>query len=52
MGYGGVIKISIQFDEPFWEQQLKKMGFIFSDERIAYINEKNKPGLRVICTVC
>jgi len=43
MGYGAIIKILLEFDEPFWEDKftealagksLEKMGFILSDETI------------------
>ena len=43
MGYGAIIKILLEFDEPFWEgkftealagKSLEKMGFILSDETI------------------
>jgi len=43
MGYGGVIKILLEFDELFWEdhqtealvgKSLKNMGFVLSDEEI------------------
>jgi monoamine oxidase len=43
MGYGAIIKVLLEFDEPFWEDKftealagksLKKMGFVLSDETI------------------
>jgi monoamine oxidase len=42
MGYGAIIKILLEFDAPFWEQEpadaagkgLRKMGFIISNEEI------------------
>jgi monoamine oxidase len=32
MGYGSVIKILLQFSEPFWEAQTPGMGFLISDQ--------------------
>jgi monoamine oxidase len=34
LGYGSVIKILLLFKEPFWNQKLKKTGFIITDEII------------------
>ena len=34
MGYGSVIKIAVQFQEPFWEAISNQMGFIFADQPI------------------
>jgi monoamine oxidase len=36
LGFGSVIKLLIQFNEPFWqaEKDLRKASFIFSDEEI------------------
>lgn len=35
MGFGAIIKVLLQFNEPFWEDRgLKDMGFLFSDEAI------------------
>jgi len=34
IGFGRVIKILLQFKEPFWRERKKNIGFIFSDEVI------------------
>ena len=34
MGYGSVIKIAVQFQEPFWEGISNDLGFIFCDQPI------------------
>jgi monoamine oxidase len=34
LGFGGVIKLLIQFDEVFWKDKAKKIGFILSDKSI------------------
>ena len=36
LGFGGVIKIALQFSEPFWQKDfgLNNMGFLFSEEAI------------------
>jgi len=37
IGFGAIIKILLEFDAPFWEQQddnLKDMAFLFSDEEV------------------
>ena len=34
MGFGSVIKIAMQFQEPFWESISSNLGFIFSDQPI------------------
>jgi monoamine oxidase len=31
IGFGTVIKILIEFDEPFWEEESKHLGFVFGD---------------------
>lgn len=32
MGYGSVIKVLLQFREPFWKEQAPAMGFLISDQ--------------------
>ncbi len=35
MGFGGIVKILIEFSEPFWEQKgLSNLQFLFSEEKI------------------
>jgi monoamine oxidase len=34
LGYGAVIKIILEFTEPFWNQKDKNIGFIISDEEV------------------
>ncbi len=34
LGFGGVIKIVLQFNEVFWKEKAKKIGFIISDEQV------------------
>jgi monoamine oxidase len=34
LGFGGVIKLLIQFDEVFWKDKARKIGFILSDKTI------------------
>ncbi len=34
IGYGSVIKILLQFDKAFWEDEIKNAGFILSDQKI------------------
>ncbi len=34
IGFGSVIKIFLQFDDPFWEQRAKQIAFIISDQKV------------------
>lgn len=34
IGFGTVLKFILEFDEPFWNNQYKNVGFIFSNENI------------------
>lgn len=34
LGFGGVIKVIVQFDEVFWKEKAKNIGFILSDKSI------------------
>jgi monoamine oxidase len=34
IGFGSVIKIFLQFDEPFWEARSKQLTFIISDQQV------------------
>jgi len=34
IGFGNVVKILLQFKEPFWEKKKKNMGFILSQQKI------------------
>jgi monoamine oxidase len=34
MGYGSIIKILMEFSDPFWNRLKKKIGFIVSDEEV------------------
>jgi monoamine oxidase len=34
IGFGTVVKILLEFDEPFWREKKKNLGFLFTDEII------------------
>jgi monoamine oxidase len=34
IGFGSVIKILLQFDEPFWETKSRQVAFIISDQKV------------------
>jgi monoamine oxidase len=34
IGFGSVIKIFLQFDDPFWEHRSKQIAFIISDQKV------------------
>lgn len=34
IGFGNVVKVLLQFKEPFWEKKKKNLGFVFSQQKI------------------